>query len=659
MGSLSFCRRWAVPVLAVALIADCNTADAGGAKWLPDQPDIVVTLNVRQFLLDHKQTDAVQDLVKQWRSVKPLGDLLGVNPLEDIDRVTAAFRRDAADAWVVIVEGRFHADRLGTAIQLLGQQSTRPFKTIRVGKTDVWQIPDNANGICIALLDKDTLVISGRKAAIADLAKRADDAKDDPLSRERRVLLEHLEKQHVGLFVDHVDTLLTDAHAPWLNEAARVLGADNDALTKAVLTQLAAWRSRYGKDITCASLGLSIRSQDSNLHVGVLARKPATARDLAAQLDGIRVLAAIAAKANDKERVRQLGDILLRARVTKSDAAVAIDVPVPHAFVQAALADAENALRPLSEQLTRRIMSIPLWQLPEPPDVREVRDVAYRSGPLTDPIRHRADLFLPRGKEDFPVVVLVHGGGWTIGDNRCCGLYSSVGQFLASQGIGVVLPNYRLSPAVTHPEHIRDVARAVRWTHDHIAEYGGDPKRIYLMGHSAGGHLVALLATDESYLKAEGLGTGDIKGVIPVSGVYRILPGTLKIAVGGTGSRCFRPDQLLPLRDETGVVLTLPALGVNIMSNIFDPPFGADAKTRAAASPINHVHKGMPPFLMVDAERDLPTLKDMATEFHKALAREGCTARLLELKNRNHNTVMFSIIRPDDPAARAVLDFIK
>src|SRR5262249_46346472 len=151
-----------------------------------------------------------------------------------------------------------------------------------------------------------------------------------------------------------------------------------------------------------------------------------------------------------------------------------------------------------------------------------IRDLAYYDGPDADPYRHRLDLFLPKGRKGFPVVVLVHGGAWIVGDNRCCGLYSSVGEFLASQGIGAVLPNYRLSPQVKHPEHIHDVARAFGWTRNHISEYGGCPDKLFLAGHSAGGHLVALLATDEKYLKAQGLRTADIKGVIAVSGVYRI-----------------------------------------------------------------------------------------------------------------------------------------
>src|SRR5262249_36539523 len=157
------------------------------------------------------------------------------------------------------------------------------------------------------------------------------------------------------------------------------------------------------------------------------------------------------------------------------------------------------------------------------------------------------DLFLPEGKKDFPVVVLVHGGAWVMGDNRCCGLYTAVAEWLAGQGIGVVVPNYRLSPFVKNPQHVRDVARAVAWAQDHIEDYGGRPECMFLVGHSAGGHLVALLATDETYLKEAGARPADIKGVVAVSGVYHIPPGKAEITLGGSGPDAAGIEQLLPI----------------------------------------------------------------------------------------------------------------
>ncbi len=290
-----------------------------------------------------------------------------------------------------------------------------------------------------------------------------------------------------------------------------------------------------------------------------------------------------------------------------------------------------------------------------------MRDVPYAGRLGGDAFRRQLDLFLPKGKKAFPVVILVHGGAWVIGDNRCCGLYSSVGQFLASQGIGAVLPNYRLSPGVRHPEHVKDVARAVAWAHSHIAEYGGSSDKLFLAGHSAGGHLVSLLATDERYLNAEGLRTSAVKGVIAVSGVYHILPGSLSFTLSGEGPLAFRFDEIAPLRGTCGAHGTGRRAwpGVPMSLNVFGPAFGNDPQVREDASPMSHVRAGLPPFLIVCAGKDLPGLAGMAEEFHEALRSQGCEAALLRVEQRNHNSVLFRAIDSDDPVAGAMVAFIR
>jgi acetyl esterase/lipase len=293
--------------------------------------------------------------------------------------------------------------------------------------------------------------------------------------------------------------------------------------------------------------------------------------------------------------------------------------------------------------------------------VELIRDVVYYTGPGASANRHRLDLFLPRGQQGYPVVVLVHGGAWMLGDHRCWGLYSAVGAFLASQGIGAVLPDYRQSPTVRHPEHIKDVARAFAWAHDHVADHGGRPDRLFLVGHSAGGHLVALLATDERFLKAEGLSSADVRGVVAVSGVYHIPPGPMALALGGSTPLAFRLDEVLPLRGVgTGVWPQLPHLpGIPLSLNVYGPAFGDDAQARADASPVNHVRPGLPPFLLFCAERDLPSLPGMAEEFHRALLARGCPAQLYTAQRRNHSSIFFRATEPDDPVARRMVEFIR
>ena len=318
----------------------------------------------------------------------------------------------------------------------------------------------------------------------------------------------------------------------------------------------------------------------------------------------------------------------------------------------------------LAETCGAQLPELRLWGPVGPPaadalDVERIKDVAYVKGLKADFLRHRLDLYLPKEKKQFPVVVVVHGGGWTIGDNRCAGLYTTVGEFLASRGIGVVMPNYRLSPWIKHPDHARDVARAVAWTQANIAKHGGDPKQLFLAGHSAGGHLAALLGTDESFLKAEGMRTADVRGVITVSGVYRIPDGDVKVKVGND-SQDFRPEQIFPLRtdDKKAEAQKIP-FAVPLTVNVYGAAFGRDLKVRADASPINHVRGGLPPFLILTAENDLPTLGPMAEEFHRALKAKGNSAELLRIEGRNHNSILFNAVQVQDPVAQAMIDFVK
>ena len=306
-----------------------------------------------------------------------------------------------------------------------------------------------------------------------------------------------------------------------------------------------------------------------------------------------------------------------------------------------------------------KLTSLPLWRSRDadaaPCAVRRVSDIAYVDGSTSH--RHQLDLFLPRNRENFPVVVLVHGGAWMIGDNRCCGLYSSVGEYLASQGIAAVLPNYRLTPEVKFPGHVRDVAKAVAWTKNHLGELGGDPSRIFLVGHSAGGHLVALLATDDSYLRDEGMSRADIKGVVACSGVYRISPGKIEVMLGGASADSFRFDTMMPLRRESS---KSPSVGpaIPLAFDLFAPVFGDDPAAREFASPIAHVRPGLPPFLIFNAEKDLPTLPEMSGEFHRALLAAGCESTWLTVEGRNHNSLLFRATESNDFVAKSIVDFV-
>jgi acetyl esterase/lipase len=142
--------------------------------------------------------------------------------------------------------------------------------------------------------------------------------------------------------------------------------------------------------------------------------------------------------------------------------------------------------------------------------------ISYGDGP-----RHKLDVYSPAGATSAPVVVFFYGGGWTKGDR---GTYRFLGAALAERGLVVVVPDYRLYPEIRFPAYMDDAAQAVAWTRAHAAEFGGDPDRIFIMGHSAGGQIAALLALDADYLKAVGLSPHDLSGMIGLSGPYDFLP---------------------------------------------------------------------------------------------------------------------------------------
>jgi acetyl esterase/lipase len=267
----------------------------------------------------------------------------------------------------------------------------------------------------------------------------------------------------------------------------------------------------------------------------------------------------------------------------------------------------------------------PLWAVEPVPaakaveQVEIVADVQYYTGKDADPSRQKLDIYLPKGKKDFSVLFFVHGGAWRHGDKRQLGIYSALGMFWAKHGIAAVIPNYRLTPAVVHPEHVKDVARAFAWTYKNIARYGGRREEIFVSGHSAGGHLVALLATDEVYLKAVGLSLDTIRGAIPMSGVYDL----------------------------------------SESSRLFEVTFGADPKVRQEAAPLCHACSKAPPFLIIYAEHDLAACGKAPSErFSEALRAKHADAQTLEVKGRNHATLLLNALVESDPVPSAVLQFV-
>ncbi len=245
-------------------------------------------------------------------------------------------------------------------------------------------------------------------------------------------------------------------------------------------------------------------------------------------------------------------------------------------------------------------------------EIQVRRDIPYWKGDEKHPTKNKLDLYLPAKARGFPVLFFVHGGAWMHGDKNFLGVYSSLGKSFASQGVGVVVTNYRLSPAVRHPEHSLDVGRALAWTQNNIASMGGDPAAITLCGHSAGGHLVSLIACSGELQKQCGVDPAKIRAVAPISGVYDIprgfLPGVFGAATGDT------------------------------------------------ASPSRLAKPGLPPFLVIFGEKDLKYCgREPSQTFCRCLAEKGNKALDLELPGADHMFALLQSFQTEKPAMKAIL----
>ncbi len=144
------------------------------------------------------------------------------------------------------------------------------------------------------------------------------------------------------------------------------------------------------------------------------------------------------------------------------------------------------------------------------------RDIPYADGP-----RHGLDIYRPDTPGPYPVVVFFYGGSWRDGSKQD---YKFVAASLARHGILTVVPDYRVYPEVKYPGFLQDGAAAVAWTFAHVADYGGDTARLFLMGHSAGAYIAVMLALDPAFLAADGIDRDRIAGAIGLAGPYDFLP---------------------------------------------------------------------------------------------------------------------------------------
>ncbi|HMH18316.1 MAG TPA: alpha/beta hydrolase [Burkholderiales bacterium] len=219
-------------------------------------------------------------------------------------------------------------------------------------------------------------------------------------------------------------------------------------------------------------------------------------------------------------------------------------------------------------------------------------------------VRNRLDVYRPAEQPGpAPVVVFFYGGNWDSGDR---GDYLFVGEALASKGFVAVLPDYRLYPEVRFPRFLEDCAQAVRWTFEHIAAFGGDPQRVFLMGHSAGAYNAAMLALDQEYLRAAGVDPRRVRGLVGLAGPY----------------------DFLPIREPVSRL-------------VFGYP-----DTPIATQPIHFASSTSPPALLATGKDDDVVDPGNGPRLAARLRENGAQARLIVYPDLGHRTILGALASP-------------
>jgi acetyl esterase/lipase len=243
------------------------------------------------------------------------------------------------------------------------------------------------------------------------------------------------------------------------------------------------------------------------------------------------------------------------------------------------------------------------------------RDVAFH--PDMDP---RLDVYTPSEGEGYPVLIFVHGGSWKDYDKE---LFAPVAQKLLPEGMVVVIPDYTLHPDAGYEQMTREVAAAISWTLDNVAQYGGDPGRVVVAGHSAGAHLSGLAILDPLFLDSFGHSSDEICGWIGMSGVYDIQAEyDYWVAKGST------PEVMLEVMGG---------------QQNFD-----------LASPVRYVRPDLPPALIIHGDEDETVPVEISTGFHVALQAAGAPSTLTIYTGTGHSDYLFAALAEDH--ARIVRD---
>lgn len=259
-----------------------------------------------------------------------------------------------------------------------------------------------------------------------------------------------------------------------------------------------------------------------------------------------------------------------------------------------------------------------------PAGVTLAADLPYRS--IAGVPRHllSLDVYTPQGVTKGPVLVFVHGGGWTIGDKA---QIHHKATWCAGMGAVLVSVDYRLAPTAHHPQWSEDVAAAVVWVRDHIGEYGGDGGRIVLAGHSAGAHIAASVGCDPRWLAPLGMKPADLAGVLLLDGAGYDIPRHM-------------------------------AAPLPVLREIYEKAFSRDPQVWSDASPALHVGPQPPPFLITHAA-SRGASAEQAEVLAKALRAAGGTAAIHGQQGKEHLAMNADLGRPGDPLTAAGEAFVR
>ncbi len=257
-------------------------------------------------------------------------------------------------------------------------------------------------------------------------------------------------------------------------------------------------------------------------------------------------------------------------------------------------------------------------------EARIQRDLPYAE-PKNE--RQTLDVYARLDGRSHPIVFWIHGGGWRQGSKNAMHFKPEA---FVDKGFVFVAMNYRFVPQVTIKEMTSDIAKAIRYTLDHAKDFEGRADRIFVMGHSAGAHLAALVCTDERYLKAEGLSLSIVKGCVPVdTAAYDVVK---RAASAGDAAQATKAKEI----------------------------FGIDEAAQREVSPITYIGKvkSIPPFLILHVA-DRPDSTAQSKLFAKSLQDAGISAALVPAEGKTHGTINSELGLPTNKPTLAVFDFLE